>query len=112
MQNARLHESQARSKISRRNIDNFGYAVDSNLMAESEELKSFLMRVKEESEKAGLKHNIQRTKIVASSPISSVQFSSVAQSCPTLCDPIDCSTRPHCPSPTLRVYSNSCPLSQ
>ena len=70
------------------------------------------MRVKEESEKAGLKLNIQKTKIVASSPISSVQFSSVAQSCLTLCDPIDCSTRPPCPSPTPRVYSNSCPLSQ
>ena len=60
MQNARLHESQARSKISRRNINNFGYAVDSTLMAESEELKSFLMRVKEESEKAGLKLNIEK----------------------------------------------------
>ena len=62
-------------------------------MAESkEELKSLLMKVKEESEKAGLKLNIQKTKIMASSPISSVQFSSVAQSCPTLCDPMNHST--------------------
>ena len=63
------------------------------LLAESEEeLKSFLMRVKEESDKAGLKLNMQKTKIMAFSPISSVQFSSVAQLCPTLCDPTYCST--------------------
>ena len=58
-------------------------------MAESEELKSLLIKVKEESEKIGLKLNIQKTKIMASTPISS--FSSVAQSCPTLCDPMNCS---------------------
>ena len=63
------------------------------LMAESEEkLKSLLMKVKEESEKVGLKLNIQKTKIMASGPISSVQFSSVAQSSLTLCDPMNCST--------------------
>ena len=62
-------------------------------MAESEEeLKSLLMEVKEEREKAGLKLNIQKTKIIASGPISSVQFSSVAQLCPTLCDPMNHST--------------------
>ena len=62
-------------------------------MAESEEeLKSFLMEVKEESEKVGLKLNIQKTKIIASSPISSVQFSSVAESSPTLFDPMNHST--------------------
>ena len=61
-------------------------------MAENEEeLKSLLMKVKEKSEKAGLKLNIQKAKIMASSLISSVQFSSVAQSCPTLCDHVDCS---------------------
>ena len=86
--------SQATVKIARRNINNLRYADDITLMAESkEELKSLLMRVKEESEKAAVKLNIQKTKIVASGPIqfSSVQFSSVAQSCPTLCDPMNCS---------------------
>ena len=78
MLNARLDEAQAGIKIAGENINNLRYANDSTLMAESEEeLKSFLMRVKEESEKAGLKPNIQKTKIMASSPISSVQFSSV-----------------------------------
>ena len=68
-------------------------------MAESkEELKNLLMKVKEESEKVGLKLNIQKTKIMASGPISSVQFSSVTQSCPTLCDPMNRST------PGLPVY--------
>ena len=72
MQNASVDESQARSKISRRNINNFRYADDSTVTAESEEeLKSFLMRVKEESEKAGLKLDIQKTKIMASGPINS-----------------------------------------
>ena len=73
MWNAGLNESQARIKIARRNINNLRYADDTTLMAESEEeLKSLLMKVKEESEKAGLKQNIQRTKIMASIPISSV----------------------------------------
>ena len=93
MRNAGLDVAQAEFKIARRNINNLRYADDTTLMAESEEeLKSLLMKVKEESEKVGLKLNVQKTKIVASSPISSVQFSSVAQSCPTLCDPINCST--------------------
>ena len=73
--NARLDEAQARIKIARRNINNLRYADDTTLMAESkEELKSLLMKVKEESEKYGLKLNIQKTKIMASSPISSWQI--------------------------------------
>ena len=72
MRNARLDEAQARIKISGRNINNLRYADDTTLMAESEdELKSFLMKVKEESEKVGLKLNIQKTKIMASGPITS-----------------------------------------
>jgi len=72
MQNAGLDEAQARIKIARRNINNLIYADDTTLRAESEEeLKSLLMKVKEESEKAGLKLNIQKTKIMASSPITS-----------------------------------------
>ena len=74
MQNARLDEAQAGIKISWRNINNLRYADDTTLMAESEELKSLLMKVKEESEKAGLKLNIQKTKIVASGPIASLQI--------------------------------------
>ena len=72
MRNTGLDEAQARIKIGRRNINNFRYADDTTLMAESEEeLKSLLMKVKEESEKVGLKLNIQKTKIMASSPIIS-----------------------------------------
>ena len=71
MRNAGLNEAQAGIKIARRNINNFRYVDDTTLMAESEELKSLLMKVKEESEKAGLKLNIQKTKIMASSPITS-----------------------------------------
>ena len=72
MQNAGLDDSQAGIKIARRNINNLRYADDSIQMAESkEELKSLLMKVKEESEKAGLKLNIQKTKIMASGPITS-----------------------------------------
>ena len=75
MRNAALEEAQAGLKIARRNINNLGYADDTTLMAESkEELKSFLMKVKEESEKVGLKLNIQKTKIIASSPIVSWQI--------------------------------------
>ena len=76
MRNARLHEAQAGIKIARRNINNFRYADDTTLMAESEgELKSFLMRVKEESGNAGLKLSTkEKTKIMASSPISSWQI--------------------------------------
>ena len=74
MQNTRLDESQAGIKIAGRNISNLRYADVTTLMAKcEEELKSLLMKVKEESEKADLKLNIQKTKIMASSPISSVQ---------------------------------------
>ena len=74
MQNVRLDESQAGIKIAGRNFSSLRYADDITLMTESEEeLKSFLMGVKEESEKAGLKLNIQKTKIMASSPITSWQ---------------------------------------
>ena len=131
MRNAGLEEAQIGIKIAGRNINNLRYADDTTLIAESEEeLKSLLMKVKEESEKVGLKLNIQKTKIMASGPIPSWQidgetvetvadfislgskllkmvtaamklkepysleekFSSVTQSCPTLCDPMNCST--------------------
>ena len=74
MKNAGLDESQAGIKIARRNINNLSYADDATLMAEAEELKRFLMKVKEEREKAGLKLNIQKTKIMASSAITSWQI--------------------------------------
>ena len=74
MRNAGLDEAQAVFKIARRNINNLRYADDTTLMAESEELKSLLMKVKEESEKVGLKLNIQKTKIMASGPITSWQL--------------------------------------
>ena len=74
MRNAGLEEAQAGIKIAKRNINNFRYADDTTLMAESEELKSLLMKVKEESEKLGLKLNIQKTKIMASSSITSWQI--------------------------------------
>ena len=75
MRNAGLDEAQAGIKIARRNINNLRYADDTTLVAESkEELKSFLMKVKEESEKVGLKLTIQKTKIMASSPITSWQL--------------------------------------
>ena len=74
MRNTGLEEAQAGIKLSRRNINNLKYADDTTLMAESEELKSLLMKVKEESEKAGLKLNIQKTKIMASGPITSWQI--------------------------------------
>ena len=71
MRNTGLEETQAGIKISRRNINNLTYADDTTLMAESEELKSLLMKVKEESEKVGLKLIIQKTMIMASGPITS-----------------------------------------
>ena len=74
MRNARLDEAQAGIKIGGRNVNNLRYGDDTTFMAESEELKSLLMKVKEESEKAGLKLNIQKTKIMASSPIASLQI--------------------------------------
>ena len=86
MQNARLDKAQAGIKIDGRNINNFRYADDTTLMGESEELNSLLMKVKKKSEKAGLKLNIQKTKIMASGPISSVQFS---------CSVMSNSLRPH-----------------
>ena len=107
MRNAGLEEAQAGIKIARRNINNLRYADDTTLMAErEEELKSLLMKVKEESEKVALKLNIQKTKIMASGPIISVQFSRSV---------VSDSLRPHglqhasppCPSPTPGVYSNS-----
>ena len=74
MRYAGLEESQARIKIARKNINNLRYADNTTLMAESEELKSLLMKVKEESKKVGLKLNIQKTKIMASGPITSWQI--------------------------------------
>ena len=75
MRNAGLEEAQAGIKIARRNINNLRYADDTTLMAESEEeLKSLLIKVTEESEKIGLKHNIQKTRIMASGPIISCQI--------------------------------------
>ena len=75
MRNARLEEAQAGIKIARRNINNLRYADDTTLMAESEEqLKSLLIKVKEESEKVGLKLNFQKMKIMASGPITSWQI--------------------------------------
>ena len=74
MRNTGLDEAQDGIKISGRNINNLRYADDTTLMAESEELKSFLMKMKEESEKVGLKLNIQKTKIMASGPITSRQI--------------------------------------
>ena len=109
MRNAVLDEAQAGIKIAGRNINNLTYTDDTTLMAEGEEeLKSLLMKVKEESEKVGLKLNIQKTKIMAFGPISSVQFSHSV---------VSDSLRPHeprhtrlpCPSPTPGVYPNPCP---
>ena len=74
MRNAGLEEAQAGIKIAERNINNLRYADDTTVTAESEELKGFLMKVKEESEKVGLKLNIQKTNIMASSPITSWQI--------------------------------------
>ena len=74
MRNTGLDEAQAGIKIARGNINNLRYAGDTTLMTESEELKSLLMKVKEESEKVGLKLNIQKTKIMASGPITSWQI--------------------------------------
>ena len=74
MQNSRMDEAQAGIKIAKRNINNLRYADDTTLMAESKELKSLLMKVKEESEKVGLKLNIKKTKIITSGPITSWQI--------------------------------------
>ena len=90
MRNAGLDKPQAGIKNAARNTNDLRYADDTTIMVE--ELTTLLMRVKEENEKAGLKLNIQKTRMMASGPISSVQFSSIAQSCPTLCDPMNRST--------------------
>ena len=109
MRNTGLEEALAGIKIAGRNINNLSYSDDTTLMAESEEeLKSLLRKVKEESEKVALKLNTQKTKIMASGPITSWKidgktietvtdfiFSSVAQSCPTLCHPMNHSTPGH-----------------
>ena len=111
MRDAGLEEAQAGIKIAGRSINNLRYADDTTLMAESEEeLKSLLMKVKEESEKAGLKLNIQKTKIMASGPIQ-IRSDQISHSV------VSDSLRPHesqhaCPSPTPGVHANSCALSR
>ena len=109
MQNARLDEAQAGIKIAGRNISNLRYAYDMH-MAESEELKSLLMTVKEESEKAGLKLSIQKTKIIASGPISSVQSLSCVQLFVTPWT--DCNTPGFPVHHQLPEFTQTCPSSQ
>ena len=116
MQNTGLDEAHAGIKISGRNINNLRYIDDTTPMAESEEeLKSLLMKMKEESVKAGLKLNIQKTKIMTSGPITSWQISSIQFSLSVVSDSLKSHglqyARPPCPLPTPGVYSNSCPLS-
>ena len=93
-QNARLDEAQVEIKIARRNINNLRYADDTTLMAESEELKSLLMRMKEESEKVDLKCNVQKTKIMASGPISSWEID--GETVKTVSDSIFGGLQNHC----------------
>ena len=111
MRNTGLDEAQAGIKIAGTNINNLRYTDDTTLKAESEEeLQSLLMKVKEESEKVGLKLNIQKTKIMVSGPISSVQFSLSVMS--DSLQPHELQhARPPCPSPTPGVHPNPCPLS-
>ena len=107
MRNTGLEEAHAGIQIAGRNINNLRYADDTTLMAESkEELKSLLMKVKEESEKVVLKLNIQKMKIMSSGPIqfSSVQFSRLVVS-DSLWPHESQHARPPCPSPTLGVHS-------
>ena len=95
MRNAGLEEAQAGIKIARRNINNLSYADDTTLMAKSEEeLKSFLMKVKRESEKVGLKLNIQKTKIMASGPITSWKID--GETVETVADFLFCGSQNHC----------------
>ena len=95
MRNVGLEEAQAGIKIAGRNINNLRYADDTTLMAESEEeLKSLLMKVKEKSEKVGLKFNIQKTKIMASSPITSWQID--GETVETMADFIFLGSKNHC----------------
>ena len=107
-----MDEAQAGIKNARRNISNFRYADNTTLVAEREELKSLLMKVKEDSDKVGLKLNIQKTEIIVSYPI---QFSSVQFSHSVMSDSLrpyeSLHARPPCPSPTPGVHPNSCPLS-
>ena len=111
MWNAGLNEAQAEIKIAERNINNLRYADDTTLMAESEdELKRLLTKVKEESEKVGLKLNIQKMKIMASGPISSVQFSRSVMSDSLRPHELQ-HARPPCTSPAARVHPNPRPLS-
>ena len=126
MRNAELDEAQAGIKIARRNINNLKYADDTTLMAESEELKSLLMKVKEESEKVGLKLSIQKTKFMASvattswqidgETVETVQFSSVQFSGSVVSDSLrpheSQHARPSCSSPSPGVHSDSRPSSQ
>ena len=111
MRNAGLEEAQAGIKIAGRNINNLRYADNTTLMAEIEELKSLIMEVKEESENIGSKLSLQKTKVMASSPISSVQFRcSVVSNC---LQPHESQhARPPCLSPTPGVHSDSRPSSQ
>ena len=94
MRNAGLDEAQAGIKIARRNISNFRYADDTTIMAESKELKSFLMSVKEESERASLRLNIQKTKVMASGPITSWQID--REKMETVTDFIFLGSKNHC----------------
>ena len=94
MRNSGLEEAQAGIKIAGRNISNLRYADDTTLMAESEELKSLLRKVKEESEKVGLKLNIQKTKIMASGPITSWQID--GETVETVADIIFSGLQNHC----------------
>ena len=100
MRNAGLEEAQAGIKIARRNINNLRYADDTTLMAESEELKRLLMKVKEESEKVGLKLNIQKTKIMAAGRITSWQIDGeIRETVQSSCSAMFNSLRPHEPAP-------------
>ena len=94
MRNGGLEEAQAGIKIAGRNINNLRYADDTTLMEEREELKSLLMKVKEESEKVGLKLNIQKTKIMASDPITSWQID--GETVETVADFIFLGSKNHC----------------
>ena len=94
MRNTGLEEAQAGIKIARRNINNLRYADDTTRMAESEELKNLLMKVKEESEKVGLKLNIQKTKFMASGPITSWEID--GETMETVTDFIFLGSKNHC----------------
>ena len=106
-----LDEAQAGIKIAGRNINNLRYADDTTLLAESEELKSLLMEVKEESEKTGLKFNIQKTKIMASGPITSWQID--GETMKTLRDFIFLGSKNHCQMVTVAVeLKDTCSLEE